>query len=130
MRFKAGVDTSDVSYILWAHLGAIAELHRVHRAGELWVTSLRRPPGPRPSKHSPAPGLPCTAADLRRWELDRVKQLDEFVAAIRARYGATLAVLVEPDEMTPAQIAERGGLEKIAPHVHIQLRDQPTFSYL
>lgn len=122
MRLSDGVDARDVHPVLWLYLGTIARLHRDVAGVELVVTSLWRPQGPRPSLHSPAPGKAVRAADLRRWYLDSHHAADDFANLLRHRYGAELGVVLEPEELTPEEIAERGGLDKIAGHLHVQLK--------
>ena len=122
MRFADDVNPEGVHPVLWLFLGAIATRHRLDIGPELVVTSLRRRPGPRPSLHSPPEGELCRAADLRRWALDKAGFTQNFVGFLRRRYGQSLGVVLEPEELTPAQIAERGGRDKIAPHIHVQLK--------
>ncbi|HEY2938159.1 MAG TPA: hypothetical protein VGJ25_16265 [Gaiellaceae bacterium] len=124
MRLADEVDAREVHPVLWAFLGAIAYRHRLVAGVELVVTSLRRPPGPRPSLHAPPPGQLCRAADLRRWYLDTTTDAPDFVNQLRHAYGRELGVVLEPEELTPEEIAERGGVEKIAGHIHIQLKRQ------
>jgi hypothetical protein len=122
MILADGVDARDVHPVLWTFLGAIATHHRTTAGVELVVTSLWRPPGPRPSLHSPPPGKPVRAADLRRWYLDTRHAAGEFASQLRFRYGSELGVVLEPEELTPEEIAERGGLEQIDGHIHVQLK--------
>jgi len=124
VRLKDGVDAQDVHPVLWTYLGAIANRHRLAAGVELVVTSLRRPPGRRSSLHSPPPPQLCRAADIRRWYLDTGEKVTAFVNELRRAYGRELGVVLEPEELTPEEIAERGGLDKIAGHIHVQLKTQ------
>jgi hypothetical protein len=117
-----GVDTSGVSPSLWLYLGTIAFKHRQHTGRELTITSLRRPPGPRPSKHSPPDGELVEAADIRRWLLDELGEAAIFARKLQALYGSELGVVLEPEWLTPDEVAERGGLAAIGPHIHVQLK--------
>lgn len=117
------VDSTGVHPVLWVFLGVISQRHRVATGNTLIVTSLRRPPGPRPSRHSPPEGELCQAADLRRWALDAAHESVTFARALQRDYGAVLGVVLEPEWLTPDQIAERGGLDKIGPHLHVELKD-------
>lgn len=122
MNLKTGVDASDVHPVLWVFLGAIALKYRVDTGHELVVTSLRRPPGSRASRHSPPPGEPCRAADLRRWQLDQTRSTEAFARKLQHEYGSYLGVVVEPEWLTPEEVSERGGASAIAPHIHVELK--------
>lgn len=125
MKLKADVDATGVAPELWSFLGAIAVALRLETNAELVVTSLRRPRSSRPSKHSPPQGQLVTAADIRRWALDHAGLAAEFVAGLRKAYGDRLGVVLEPEELTPEEIAARGGRAAIAPHIHVQLKGAP-----
>jgi hypothetical protein len=122
VNVRTDVDASGVHPVLWTFLGAIAMRHRVDTGHELVVTSLRRPPGPRPSRHSPPPGELVTAADLRRWSLDSTNSTESFARLLQHLYGARLGVVVEPEWLTPAEIAARGGPDRIGGHIHVELK--------
>lgn len=122
MTILDDVDTSGVSPSLWLYLGTIAFKHRQHAGQELTITSLRRPPGPRPSKHSPPDGELVEAADIRRWALDELKESVNFCRRLQALYGEELGVVLEPEWLTDAEIAARGGVATIGPHIHVQLK--------
>lgn len=126
MRFKPGVDASNIAPALWLFLGAIADRHRKLTGESLVITSLRRPPGPRPSLHSPGPGQLVGAADLRRWTLDEDGAAEVFCRALQASWPGELQIVLEPEWLTEAEIAARGGLETIAPHIHVELGPGPT----
>jgi hypothetical protein len=64
-----------------------------------------------------------TAADIRRWYLDHTGRTQSFCGWLQHELG--LGVLLEPEWMTPKQIEERGGISKIPPHIHVQLKIQP-----
>jgi hypothetical protein len=117
-----GVDAEGVHPALWLFLGAMADAHRVLTGDELVVTSLRRPQGARRSLHAPPAGELCRAADVRRWYLDRRRQSRTWCDDLRADWGRWLGVLLEPEELTSAQLAERGGLQAVQPHIHVQLK--------
>jgi hypothetical protein len=121
MKLKKGVDWRHVHPRLWSFLELADDRHQEITGQEMIVTSLRREwRAGNTSKHSPPPDVPCAAADIRRWALDGVSFTADF-----CRWLQTLGVgvLLEPDWMTEAQIAARGGLDKIAPHIHVQLRE-------
>ena len=120
MLMKRGVDASGVDPYLWYWLGRIEELHREWTGSELTVTSLRRPPSSQKSFHSPPKGVLVLAADLRRRRLDSVKKAEAFCRELQRRHGAILDVVLEPEWLTAAQIAARGGLKNIGPHIHVE----------
>lgn len=122
MNIKSGADPTDVHPILWAILGAIALKHRIDTGHELVVTSLRRPPGPRKSLHSPEPGELCAAADIRRWVLDRTHSAETFARKLQHEYGLFLGVVVEPEWLTPEEITARGGFDPANGHIHVELK--------
>ena len=122
MNILAGVDPAGVDPVLWVYLGAIATMHRQITDAELIVTSLRRPPGDRPSRHSPPPGEPCTAADIRRWALDHENVAAGFARDLQRRFGAELGVVLEPEWLTADEVAARGGVAAIGPHLHVELK--------
>lgn len=123
MKRKRGVDWSDVHPSLWQMLALIDYHHEDYTGNELVVTSLRRPPGDRPSKHA---GTWCTAADLRRWYLtdETMPGACDFAQAfcreLQDRYGDVLGVVLEPEWLSKAEIKRRGG--KVTPHIHVQLK--------
>lgn len=122
MNIKSGADATDVHPVLWAILGAIALRHRVDTKHELVVTSLRRPPGPRPSRHSPPAGQLVTAADIRRWVLDRTRSAEAFAHLLQHEYGGHLGVVLEPEWLTAEELAARGGPQLVAGHIHVELK--------
>jgi hypothetical protein len=122
MMLKPGVDQDNVHPVLWTYLGAIATRHRIVTSLELIVTSLRRPPGPRASLHSPPAPHPCRAADLRRWALDNQRMAAAFAKDLQRMYGRELGVVLEPEWLTPLEVAARGGLSAIDPHLHVELK--------
>jgi hypothetical protein len=117
-----GVDWDGVHPLVWLWLGKLSVAHRAWTAEGITVTSLRRPVGPRPSKHSPLPGGLVEAADIRRWALDRTGRTERFCRELQRQHGGYLGVVLEPEWLTPAEVAERGGAGKIAPHIHLQLK--------
>lgn len=119
-----GVDARGVSPRLWMYLLIIADLHEHATGEELFVTSMRRPPGARPSRHSPAYGRPVAAADLRRWYLDNHKVAETFARQLQLEFNGELGVVLEPEWLTADQIAERGGVGQIAPHLHVELHEK------
>lgn len=123
MNLAPGVNPQGVHPVLWLALGALSILHRNATGRELIVTSLRRPPGDRPSRHSPPPPDLVTAADIRRHALDAAEGAEEFCIRLQRRYGAWLGVVLEPEWLTAAEIEARGGRGKVQPHVHVQLKE-------
>lgn len=122
MRLLDGVDGEGVHPTLWLFLGAIAERHRYYTQAELVITSLRRPAGPRPSLHSPRAGELVMAADIRRHALDRDESAARFCRIMQNDWGDYLGVVLEPEWLTPREVALRGGLAAIGPHIHVQLK--------
>jgi hypothetical protein len=119
-----GVDRTNIDTVLWLYLGAISQRHREWTGHPMVITSLRRPPGPRPSLHSPPDGIPCRAADIRRWLLNDSDQAANFARRLQTDFGLELGVVLEPEWLTPEQVAERGGMSKIAGHLHVELKAQ------
>lgn len=122
MKFKRGVNPLGVHPDLWAILGEIDYDHRRATGKELVVTSMRRRLGPRPTKHATAPGGLVTAGDLRRNALDEKGTAPVFCRRLQMRYGRYIGVVLEPEQLSPAEIKRRGGLKRIGPHIHIQLK--------
>lgn len=122
MRLKTGVDARLVHPGIWIYLGVIALEHRLWTGAPLLVTSLRRPPGDRPSRHAPKENEEVTAADFRRWVLDESSAADSFCRMLQARFGRELGVVLEPEWLTIEELSERGGVLKVEPHVHVQLK--------
>ena len=122
MRLKRGLDPEGVHSLLWGKLALADREHKIITGEPMTVTSLRRHPKPG-SKHSPEPDVKATAADIRRWRLDALGHTEEFCSWLQKELG--LGVLLEPDWMTKEQIAERGGIDNIDPHIHTQLKIAP-----
>lgn len=122
MRLKPGVDARAIHPGIWFYLGIIAAEHRRWTGEELWVTDLRRLPGERPSRHAPKRDEEVTAADFRRWSLDAHARADAFCRMLQSLYGDELGVVLEPEWLSPEERDRRGGLLKIDPHVHVQLK--------
>lgn len=122
MRLKRGVDDRMVHPVLWVMLGQIGLLHRLWTGAELTITSLRRQPGSRRSKHAPPDGADCTAGDLRVHDLRPGDEREAFARVLQVKFGKLIGVVLEPDWLTPGEIKRRGGRKKIAPHIHIQLK--------
>lgn len=122
MKLNPGVDARLVDPGIWFFLGLIAGEHRRWTDVELVVTSLRRPPRGRPSRHAPLQNSTVTAADFRRWALDAKTTAEPFCRMLQAFYGDELGVVLEPEWLTPEEISERGGILQIDPHVHVQLK--------
>lgn len=121
MKIVASNDKG-VEPMLWLWLGALSVEHRIWTGDGLVVTSLRRPFTGRVSKHSPPAGELVTAADLRRHALDDIGRTAEFCRMLQHRYGFYLGIVLEPEWLSPEQIADRGGAASVQPHVHIQLK--------
>lgn len=123
MQLKPGVNARDVDPMLWAYLGAIAQLYRTFTGGkELVVTSLRREPGKRASRHAPPKGRLVEAADLRSDVLREMKGDEQFARTLQVTFGKELGVVLEPEWLSAAELEERGGADKVTPHLHIQLK--------
>jgi hypothetical protein len=122
MQITLDTKQDRVHPLVWFWIGVFAiEYHQ--RAGRpLFVTSLRRDTGPQPSPHTPGPDGLCTAFDFRRWALDDVGAAHAAVEAWRSRYGAHLVIVLEPEELAPAQLEGAHAFPEWAPHVHVQLR--------
>jgi hypothetical protein len=119
------LETADVRGIdprLFVWLLVVDAVHRQAAGAELIVTSVRRPHGKRPSKHSPPPDELVTAADVRRWDLDKRGIAEVFARNLQSQYGPWLGVVLEPEWLKPKEVEERGGLAAIAPHLHVQLK--------
>jgi len=125
MKLKRGVNFKDIHPVLWIFIGTIATLYRGWTGAEMTITSMRR----RGTKGKHPKGM---AVDIRRWELDSARKksdsgqggsyADKFALDLQRRFGKWLGVVLEPEMLTPAQIKARGGIKKIAPHIHIQLK--------
>ncbi len=122
MRLKRGLDPEGVHPLLWGKLALADREHQIITGEEMIVTSLRRSPE-LGSKHSPEAEVKAMAADIRRWRLDAIGLTEKFCRWLQQELG--LGVLLEPDWMTKEQIAERGGIDNIDPHIHSQLKIKP-----
>ena len=125
MQLKRRVNRNNVHPLLWGKLLLADHEHVVITGEQMVVTSLRRDPkeGSK-SKRSPPLAIPATAADIRRYRLDALKRTESFCRWLQKELQ--LAVLLEPDWMTKEQIEERGGIDNIDPHIHTQLRIEPS----
>lgn len=124
MRLKPGVNPKHVHPLLWERLWAADERHEQLTGVELWLTSLRRAPKAG-SRHSPRAEALVTAADIRRHHLDELglQATVDFCRWLQRELG--LGVLLEPEWMTPRAIVARGGIDKIDPHIHTELKLEP-----
>lgn len=122
MKLTPGVDARLVDPGIWILLGVTAAEHRRWTGVELVVTSLRRPPGSRPSRHAPLENHPVTAADFRRRALDAEAAADSFCRMLQVLYGDELGVVLEPEWLTTEELSERGGILQVDPHIHVQLK--------
>jgi hypothetical protein len=122
MQLKPGVNARLVHPGIWIFLGIIAEEHRRWTSEELWVTSLRRPPGGRVSFHAPKEYEEVRAADFRRHVLDTTAAAEAFCRMLQARFGRDLGVVLEPEWLTTEELSERGGVLNVDPHIHVQLK--------
>jgi len=122
VKVNPGVDTRLIDPGVWLFLGAIAQIHREWTGEQLTVTSLRRPPGGRVSLHSTKEHEPVRAADFRRHQLDDAHGADPFCRYLQMRFGEWIGVVLEPEWLSLAELAERGGVLNVEPHVHIQLK--------
>ena len=125
MRLKQRVWASLVHPDLWCLMSEIEAEHVACTGKRAEFTSLRRRPGRRPSKHSPGPGKLVKGVDLRRRYLDAIGKAEEFCKRLQKKYGRYIGVVLEPEWLTPAQIRQRGGIAKIGPHIHAQLKSAP-----
>lgn len=121
MLYEADANVWDVHPLMEQVLEVADRLHFSFTERELFVTSLRRPPGERRSSHSPPDGALVTAADLRTWYLDHADSTDDFAASLRWMYGAALTVLLEPDDLSAEEIERRGGRDQIPRHIHLEI---------
>lgn len=141
---KPGCDFTGMhpDIVMWA--GVVAGYHLNLTGRPLWITSARRRYRPGVvSRHSPPPctihGDLCslqpdlrtpdcmpvlvTGFDFRRWYLDEVPgRAEEFCTMLQGRHSGYLGVVLEPEWLTKKQIKDRGGIEKIAPHIHCQTK--------
>ncbi len=122
MKLKNGVDPTHVHGLLWGKLLQADSWHTITAGEDMVITSLRRPEKSG-STHSPPPDVPVTGVDIRRWRLDALERTEDFCRWLQTELG--LAVLLEPEWMTKEQIADRGGIDNIDPHIHCQLRITP-----
>ena len=124
MKLKDGVDATGVSPVLFFWLGVLCAEHAIAARMEMVVTCLRRPlgGGAEGSHHEIPKPDDVTAADIRRHYLDARKNAESFCRMIQRKYGKDLGVVLEPEWLTIDQIAERGGIENIDPHIHFQLK--------
>ena len=122
MKLMPHVDARLVHPGIWFYLGILASEHRLWAGEELVITSLRRSPADRPSRHAPKENEEVSAADFRRAYLDRGNAAEAFCRMLQARFGAELGVVLEPEWLTKEELSERGGVLKIEPHVHVQLK--------
>jgi len=125
MRLKQKVCANHVHPDLWCILSQIDQDHFTWTGKELVLTSVRRKRRVKPSKHSPGPGMPTKAADFRRFYLDAIGKAQEFCRMLQKKYGKYIGVVLEPEWLTPKQIRQRGGVAKIAPHIHVQTKAIP-----
>lgn len=128
--FAEGLDpvhcTHRVHPQLLVYVGFIARAFFVDTRHRMVITSMSRPGGGA-TRHDPQYKGWCLAFDMRthdprtgeRYGHETPNRLYTFVYSIKSVIN--IGALVEPDWMTPEQIAERGGLENIAPHVHWQI---------
>ena len=125
MKLKDKVDGHRVHQDLWCILSQIEQEHQAWTGQELVLTSMRRKQRAKHSKHSPGPCMPAKAADIRRGDLDAIGRAEEFCKTLQKKFGRYIGVVLEPDWLTPKEIRQRGGLAKIGPHIHIQLKSKP-----
>jgi hypothetical protein len=105
---------------LLVYAGFIARAFLVRAGHRMVITSMSRPEGE--SRHNPAYRGWCLAFDMRRRDVAAfagLLDLESFVMGIRG--SLDIGALIEPEWMTPKEIAARGGLDAIAPHVHWQI---------
>lgn len=118
MKLKRGVNFKNIHPVLWMFIGVIAKLYKKRTSEEMTITSGRR-------KGTTGKHPKGKAIDIRRWELDALPGplgARNFARDLQLEYGEWLGVVLEPEWLTPAQIKARGGIKKIAPHIHIQLK--------
>ncbi len=150
MTFKKGVDRRRVHPRLWQVLSWTDQLHFLMTGREAVITSLRRTSGSPKSKHRhkevnlPLYATPpelyngvdtshryyVMAADIRRWYLDERGKSEEFAKLLQKKLGSQLGVVLEPEWLSPSEVSRRGGIQKIAPHIHIQLKSPIRWTML
>ena len=139
MLIKTGVNIDDIHPMLWFWLGKMDELYLAERIGEMVVTSMRREYDPgigRFTWHSPGWTTPyrghasedlipepVRAADIRTTALIREGIARDFARVIQSNYGNYLGVVLEPDWLTEEEIEARGGVDRVTPHIHLQLKE-------
>jgi hypothetical protein len=131
MLFKLGTNTENVHHMLWYYLGLVEAIYDAERVGEMVVTSMRREArGSGFSWHSPqyvpfSGHQSVRAADIRRTALDSAGEglAWDFSRAIQENYGHALGVVLEPEWLGPEEIERRGGISRIHPHIHIELKE-------
>lgn len=132
---KPGVDSSRVHPLIWVYAHQIAMWHQDVTGYRMVITSMTRDSGSsyhNPSyagqqhnmvapRHSMVPTRIdlSSAFDMRRWYFKDFSQLEQFCLEVKQELD--IGCLIEPEWMTLQQIARRGGVNKIAPHVHWQL---------
>jgi hypothetical protein len=136
LRLKEGVDSQGVHPLIWVYATAIGALHLETTGHRMVITSMARMPqmtaGPS-SYHNPRYAsnqhfwfqpLAC-AFDMRRWYFNGgFPELERFCLKVKSLLD--IGCLIEPEWMSSTQIARRGGVDKIAPHVHWQLSTRNT----
>jgi hypothetical protein len=122
VRLNHGVDQTQVDPVLGLWIGALARHHMEWTGIELVVTSLRRATSPWPSQHVVKAGELVTAVDFRRWYLDKDGLAEAFCRFLARHYKTWLGVILEPEWLSPEALERRGGVLKVEPHVHVELR--------
>lgn len=125
-RFKEGMHSADhVHPLLWVYINQIGKWHQEQTGYRMVVTSMIRWNG-KASYHNPDHAKDkhkffrylSTAFDMRRWYMT-FPQLEKFCLDVKR--SLDIGCLIEPEWMSAKQIAARGGIQNIAPHVHWQL---------
>lgn len=144
LRIKPGCDFTGIhpDVVFW--VGVVAGHHLELTGRPLWVTSARRQYRSGViSRHSPplcaVHGVLCaerpdlgstecrlnlvTAWDFRRWYLDeKADRAERFCKMLQEKYGTYLGIVLEPEWLSAAEVARRGGIKKVSPHVHCQTK--------
>lgn len=125
-QVKKGVDSSRVHPLIWVYAHQIAVWHQDVTGYRMVITSMTRDSGSSyhnpfyaDTKHDFGHPILSTAFDMRRWYFPDFHTLEQFCLEVKQELD--IGCLIEPEWMTSKQIAARGGVDKIAPHVHWQL---------
>lgn len=123
MKLLEDVDFSNPHPRLIEVITVADQIHHEMTAREIEVTSGRRPKKGRISFHA-TEGEPFRAFDARDWYLKNLEKRYEYRRQLLAQFALRrigLQIVIEPDDLSMEEISYRGGLDKIAPHIHHEL---------